>query len=220
MAKSDRESGHLRRPTTESLAAIVVDRHPIMRSGIVDALTRGGFDIVAHGAAFADIRRPTSRVPAAILVGWDAGRRDLAGLERFVAAEPASKVVVLAPSPTPDDAYQAFAAGASAVILKTVDPEDLAPLIRQVVDENIIMAPVQDEPVPAGAVRLTPREKQVLSRVASGASNATVAVQLWLSEATVKFHLRNIYRKLGANGRTEASRVAYELGLIPLSHTL
>ena len=136
-----------------------------------------------------------------------------------MAAEPASKVVVLAPSPTPDDAYQAFAAGASAVILKTVDPEDLAPLIRQVVDENIIVAPVQDEPVPADAMRLTPRETQVLSRVASGASNATVAVQLWLSEATVKFHLRNIYRKLGANGRTEASRLAYELGLIPRSHT-
>ena len=213
------ESGHLRRPTTESLTAIVVDRHPIMRSGIADALARGGFEIVADGAALADIPRPTRRVPAAILVGWDAQNRDIEGLRRIVAAEPASKVVVLAPSPTPDDVYQAFAAGASAVILKTVDPEDLAPLIRQVVDENIIVAPVQDEAVPADAIRLTPRERQVLSRVASGASNATVAVQLWLSEATVKFHLRNIYRKLGANGRTEASRLAYELDLIPRSHT-
>ena len=205
----------MRRPTTEALAAIVVDRHPIMRTGIADALARGGFDIVASGASFAAIRRPTRRVPHAILVGWDTGNRDVEGLRRIMAAEPASKVVVLASSPTPDDAYQAFAAGASAFILKTVAPEDLAPLIRQVVDGNVIMAPLQDEQVPACAVRLTPREKQVLSRVASGASNATVAVQLWLSEPTVKFHLRNIYRKLGANGRTEACRLAYELGLIP-----
>lgn len=186
-----------------------------MRSGIADALVRGGFDIVADSAAYADIPRPTRRVPAAILVGWDARNRDIEGLRRIVAAEPASKVVVLAPSRTPDDAYQAFAAGASAFILKTVAPDDLAPLIRQVVDENLIMAPLQDGPAPAGAVRLTPREKQVLSRVASGASNATVAAQLWLSESTVKFHLRNIYRKLDANGRTEACRLAYELGLIP-----
>jgi two-component system NarL family response regulator len=139
---------------------------------------------------------------------------------RGEAAEPASKVVVLAPSPKPDDARQAFAAGASAFILKTVDPEDLAALIRQVVQENIIAAPLRDEPVPAMATRLTPREMQVLSRVASGASNATVAAQLWLSEPTVKFHLRNIYRKLDVNGRTEASRLALERGLIPRSQAL
>jgi DNA-binding NarL/FixJ family response regulator len=192
-----------------------------MRSGIVEALTRGGFDIVADGAALSDICRPTRRVPVAILVGWDGtGRRDLEGLRRIVLAEPASKVVILGPSPTPDDAHQAFAAGASAFILKTVDPEDLAPLIRQVVDENIMMrAPAHDEPVSAGAVRLTPREEQVLSCVASGASNGTVAAQLWLSEPTVKFHLRNIYRKLDATGRTQASRRAYELGLIPRLRT-
>jgi DNA-binding NarL/FixJ family response regulator len=159
-----------------------------------------------------------ARSPAAILVGWDAtGRRDLEGLRRLVAAEPASKVVVLAPSPTPDDARQAFNAGACAVILKTVDPEDLPALIRQVVQGSIILAPLHAAPVPATATSLTPRELEVLSRVAAGASNATVAAQLWLSEPTVKFHLRNIYRKLDVNGRTEASRLALERGLITRS---
>ncbi len=193
-----------------------------MRTGIVDALIRGGFDIVAHGAALADIPRPTRRVPVAILVGWDGtGRRDLEGLRRVVVAEPASKVIILGQPPTPDEAQQAFDAGASAFILKTVDPKDLAPLVRQVVDENIMTSPpVRDESVSAGAVRLTPRETQVLSCVASGASNGTVATQLWLSEPTVKFHLRNIYRKLDATGRTQASRRAYELGLIPRLRTL
>jgi DNA-binding NarL/FixJ family response regulator len=210
----------VRRPTADAATAVVVDGQPMMRNGIVDALTRGGFDVVAHGAAPADIALPMARSPAAILVGWDAtGRRDLEGLRRLADAEPASKVVVLAPTPTPDDARRAFAAGACAVILKTVDPDDLPALIRQVVQESIIVAPRHDVAA-ATATGLTPREVQVLSRVAAGASNATVAAQLWLSEPTVKFHLRNIYRKLDVNGRTEASRLALERGLIPRSPAL
>jgi two-component system, NarL family, nitrate/nitrite response regulator NarL len=218
--ESEKESGHLRRPNRASPTAVVVDSHPIMRSGMVDALTRGGFDVTAHGASLADVRHRID-APAAILVGWDAvGRRDLEGLRDLVTAEPASKVVVLATAPTPDDANEAFAAGASAFILKTVDPDDLAPLIRQIVEENIIAAPVRDAAVPAAVTRLTPREQQVLARVASGSSNAAVAAQLWLSEPTVKFHLRNIYRKLDVSGRTEASRLARELGLMSRSHAL
>jgi hypothetical protein len=45
----------------------------MMRNGVIDALTRGGFDVVAHGASLADIHRPLRRAPAAILVGWDTG---------------------------------------------------------------------------------------------------------------------------------------------------
>jgi two-component system nitrate/nitrite response regulator NarL len=209
----------MRRPTGDLPAAVVVDNHPMMRSGIVDALARGGFDVVADGAVLADIRRPMRRRPAVILVGWeDGGRHDLDGLSQLVDAEPASKIVVLAPSPA--DAFEAFAVGASAFILKTVDPDDLAPVIRQLVDENIIAAPGREEAATPSAPCLTPREKQVLSRVAAGASNGATAAELWLSEPTVKFHLRNIYRKLGANGRVDAARRARELGLIPRSHAL
>ena len=209
----------MRRPTAELPAAVVVDSHPMMRTGIADALTRGGFEVVADGGALADIRRPMRRTPAAIVVGWEArGRRDLEGLSRIVDAEPASKVVVMAPSP--DDAADAFAAGAAAFILKTIDPDDLAPVIRQFIGENIIGAVAHEgEPDPFSS-RLTPREKQVLSRIAAGASNGAVASQLWLSEPTVKFHLRNIYRKLGVHGRLDAARKARELGLIPRLHTL
>jgi DNA-binding NarL/FixJ family response regulator len=190
----------------------------MMRSGVVDALTRGGFDVVADGAALADIGHCAGTALAAIIVGWNTDERpDLRGLGKIVAAEPTRKVVVLASSPTPEDMSQAFAAGVSAIVLKTVDPDDLAALIRQVVDGNILAAPLRDEPVTACSTQLTPQEKQVLSRVAAGANNAAVAAQLWLSEATVKFHLRNIYRKLDANGRTEAAMRARELSLIPRS---
>jgi DNA-binding NarL/FixJ family response regulator len=207
----------MRRPNADLPAAVVVDSHPMMRAGIADALTRGGFDVVARAAALEDVHRPIPRPPDAIVVGWEAnGRRDLLGLSQIAAAEPASKVIVLAPSP--DDAADAFAAGAAAFILKTIDPEDLAPVIRQFVGENIIGAVVKEEADDPFLSPLTSREREVLSLVAAGASNGTVASQLWLSEPTVKFHLRNIYRKLGVNGRVDASRMARELGLIPRVH--
>ena len=209
----------MRRPTGDLPAAVVVDSHPMMRAGITDALTRGGFEVVAHGRGLVDIRGPMRRPPDAFVVGWEAqGPRDLAGLSRVVDAEPATKVFVLAPSP--DDAADAFAAGAVAFILKTIDPDDLAPVIRQFVDQNIIGAAAQEKEPNPFLSRLTPREKQVLSHVAAGASNSMVAGQLWLSEPTVKFHLRNIYRKLGVKGRVDAARKARALGLIPRLHTL
>jgi two-component system nitrate/nitrite response regulator NarL len=203
----------MRRPNADLPAAVVIDRHPLMRTAISDALARGGFDIVARGAVVADARGPLRRPPAAIIVGWEArAPRDLQGLSGIVAAEPASKVVVLAPSP--DDAPDAFAAGAAGFILKTIDPDDLAPVIRQFVSETIIGGlRAEEEPDPFSS-RLTPREKQVLSLVAVGASNSAVASQLWLSEPTIKFHLRNVYRKLGVSGRMAAARKARELGLI------
>jgi DNA-binding NarL/FixJ family response regulator len=207
----------LRRPMAELPAAVVVDNQPMMRVGISDALTRGGFEVLAHGGTLAEIQGRTGRTPDAIIVGWGArGRRDLEGLSRLVAAEPACKVVVLAPSP--EDAADAFAAGAAAFILKTIDPDDLAPVIRQFVGETIIGAAMrEEEPAPA-SVRLTLREKQVLALVAGGSSNGDVAKELWLSEPTVKFHLRNIYCKLGVNSRMDAARKARELGLIPRVH--
>lgn len=207
----------MRRPTADLPAAVVVDSHPMMRAGIADALTLGGFEIVALGGALDDIRCPILRTPAAIVVGWEAsGARDLAGIARLAEAEPSSKIIVLAPSP--DDAAAAFAAGAAAFILKTIDPEDLAPVIRQFVGQNIIGPVVKEEAPDPFLSRLTSREKQVLSVVAAGASNSAVASQLWLSEPTVKFHLRNIYRKLGVKGRVDAARMAREIGLIPRVH--
>ena len=65
----------------------------------------------------------------------------------------------------------------------------------------------------AGATALSERESVVLEAVAGGLSNREIGRRLWISEQTVKFHLRNIYRKLGISSRTEAARYAYRNGL-------
>ena len=66
----------------------------------------------------------------------------------------------------------------------------------------------------AGTFALSERETTVLEAVARGLSNREIGRELWISEQTVKFHLRNVYRKLGVSSRTEAARHAYRTGLV------
>jgi DNA-binding NarL/FixJ family response regulator len=79
--------------------------------------------------------------------------------------------------------------------------------------------PAEPEPAPARLEHnspLTPRELEILRAVAEGNTNARIGRQLWVTEQTVKFHLSNIYRKLGVSNRTEASRYALVNGLVAL----
>jgi DNA-binding NarL/FixJ family response regulator len=77
--------------------------------------------------------------------------------------------------------------------------------------DNAVAAPVRAVPE---ACPLTPRELEILRAAAEGPTNAQIARQLWVTEQTVKFHLSNIYRKLGVSNRTEASRYALMHGLV------
>ena len=103
--------------------------------------------------------------------------------------------------------------GASAYIVKTVNPLDLPAALRQVVQPTIYfgLPPQQDDP--AAAAGLTERETAMLRALARGLSNAAISREFWVTEQTVKFHLTNIYRKLGVKNRTEATRYAYQHGL-------
>ena len=109
-------------------------------------------------------------------------------------------------------------AGALGYIVKTVEPVDLAAALRSAVSDRsfaVFGADVLQGVTPtAGATALSEREGVVLEAVARGLSNREIGRQLWISEQTVKFHLRNLYRKLGVSSRTEAARYAYRTGLV------
>ena len=114
----------------------------------------------------------------------------------------------------------AFRSGASAYVLKTAKPDELASAIRQVFCQSVyfpgsrgIVAEAFAEEA-RKATTLTPREFEILGLVAAGSQNAEVASALWVTEQTVKFHLSNIYKKLGVSNRTEASRWAHQSGII------
>jgi DNA-binding NarL/FixJ family response regulator len=112
---------------------------------------------------------------------------------------------------------EASAAGIDAAIAKTPRPTTIGVLVREVAAGNVFHAfshaeaPVEQ---PGIALDLTTRELEILRSAAGGASNGQIANQLFVTEQTVKFHLSNVYRKLGVANRTEASHYAHVNGLL------
>jgi DNA-binding NarL/FixJ family response regulator len=115
---------------------------------------------------------------------------------------------------------RAFEAGATAVIAKATRPTALVTLVRETLSGHIVHRPAPDPPaascdaIAESSLPLTARELEILRLVASGSTNGAIACQLWVTEQTVKFHLRNIYRKLDVANRTEASHLAHVKGLL------
>jgi DNA-binding NarL/FixJ family response regulator len=155
---------------------------------------------------------------------------DLSGLvliERARAAQPGVRPIVLSMHTDPQVIDAALVAGASAYVVKTAHPEDLASAVRQAFSHSVYLAgrraaepTAAEKPKVDDSPGLTRRELEILRLVAEGHSNAQLARMLWVTEQTVKFHLSNIYRKLDVANRTEASRWAQRNGLLQDAPTL
>jgi DNA-binding NarL/FixJ family response regulator len=148
------------------------------------------------------------------------GLDGLGCLEALAKRHPRVKVAMLSAVEDPQVIESAFRRGARGYILKSVNPFDLPAAIRQIVDESVIhrsLAAQDGTARPARPAGLSEKEVAVLVELCHGYTNKQIAKRLWLSEQTVKFHLRNIYRKLEIKNRTEALRYAYEhdLALTP-----
>ena len=130
-------------------------------------------------------------------------------------AVPTAKIVALTAQPEAAWLGDAIHAGAHASISKTVQPNLIGVLVREIwagnVHHSFAAAPAN---VDADHTKLTPRELEILRLVAAGASNGHIARQLFVTEQTIKFHLSNVYRKLGVANRTEASHYAHVHRLI------
>lgn len=117
-----------------------------------------------------------------------------------------------------DDGWvvQAIDAGVDACVSKATNLPTLGTLIREIVERNIISAlpPAMNQSRGHGEDDLTAREREILGLLADGLTNARIGRELWVTEQTVKFHLSNIYRKLGVANRTEACRYAHTNGML------
>jgi DNA-binding NarL/FixJ family response regulator len=142
----------------------------------------------------------------------------LARIYELRTAVPGAKIVLLSARMEPDWLSEAANAGIDAAIAKTFRLEGIGALVREVAAGNVFHAfeppSASLRPVSPGLPELTDRELEILRLVAAGASNGRIAAQLWITEQTVKFHLSNVYRKLGVSNRTAASHYAYVHGLI------
>jgi DNA-binding CsgD family transcriptional regulator len=131
-------------------------------------------------------------------------------------------VIVLSGSDDSELIDAAFEAGASAYILKTTDPDSMATAIQQAFEPSIYLARPRDAKTAiATATRVVPqltrRELEILQLVSEGRSNRQVGQLLWVTDQTVKFHLANIYRKLGVGSRYDAARWAQEHGVLEVA---
>jgi DNA-binding NarL/FixJ family response regulator len=138
-----------------------------------------------------------------------------------------ARVLVLTTFDLDEYVYSALKAGASGFLLKDATREQLAGAVRTVADGGMLLAPaitrrlIEDycrRPAPGGlpdaATALSARELDVLRRIARGRSNAEIAAELFLSEATVKSHVARILDKLDLRDRTQVIVFAYESGLV------
>ena len=141
------------------------------------------------------------------------------------ACSPDAKIFVLAAETDAPIVRAVLLSGANAYVLKTARPEDLLAAVHQTLDGSVLMLPgelLDDLRVAYedGGARdtvleaLTKREAEILRLVSEGLTNAELARTLSLSGQTVKFHLSNLYRKIGVANRTEASRWAQRHGIL------
>ena len=176
-------------------------------------------------AGYVDGRRPCGSAvaearPDVVIVDemtWSANA--VARISEVRRSSPRTKIVVLTAAADADWLADAVRAGADAAVAKTVQPNTLGLLIREIWAGTIHHAFTNrraSASPDATHGKLTPRELEILRLVASGASNGLIARQLWVTEQTVKFHLSNVYRKLGVANRTEAGAYAHMNGLAAL----
>ena len=136
---------------------------------------------------------------------------------------PGLTVIVLTATDDPILIDAAFEAGASAYVLKTSDADVIATAVHQAFEPSLYVArrsthqSLRTEQVELP--KLTRRELEILELVAEGRSNRQVAQLLWVTDQTVKFHLANVYRKLGVRSRFDAARWAQENGVLRVAES-
>ncbi|MCU1597584.1 MAG: response regulator transcription factor [Glaciihabitans sp.] len=203
------------------IRVLVADDHPIVRSGIV-ALLQTAPDVEVVGEATSGLEA----VDLALALSPDLVLMDLRmpGIDgdeataRILAARPSVRVLILTTYESDDSILTAIEAGASGYLLKAAPQEEILAGVRSVASGEVALAPsiaaLLVQRLKSPAPTLSPREIEVLTLVAAGQSNPSIAATLFISEATVKTHLLHVFEKLGVSDRTRAVTKAMELGLL------
>src|ERR671936_1182660 len=204
-----------RRPMGK-IKVLVADDHRLVLEAISAALeNEDGIAVVATASSGQEALSLIARTaPDVVLLDIAMPQMDgIRCLELIRARHQKVKVVIVSGLDDPRVVRQELMHGASAFVTKSVDPRDLAAILRQTTDGTVFAAPPPEEH-PEEASTLTPSELAVLRAAAEGLPNKQIAAQLSVAQQTVKFHLTKIYRKLGVTNRTEATQYAYRHGLL------
>ena len=200
-----------------SLKVLIADDHPLVLQGLRRALEESdGIEVVGEARSGDELLALVDRrAPDLVLLDLRMPGRD--GLECIAEIKrlwPEIKTVALSACEDRGSIDAALLAGASAYMVKSVSPLDIPAVLRQASTGAVYHTPSApptraEEALHVGPV-LTPRETAILEAIANGLTTKAISKNLWLSEHTVKFHLTNIYRKLGVSNRSGAVRYAFE----------
>ncbi|MFC1985063.1 response regulator [Chloroflexota bacterium] len=216
-----------------TIKVLVVDDHTLFRRGIAAVLTnQEGLKVVGEAAdGLEAIEQAKKITPDVILMDLNMPR--CSGLEAIQALQaelPQVNILVLTVSEMETDLFAAVKFGARGYLLKKAEPEELIHAIHQIAKGGVIVSPLmatklltEFKELTAGVERelvkeenadLSPREGEVLHLVAQGATNKEIADSLFISENTVKTHLKNIMEKLHLANRSQAAAYAVKRGLV------
>jgi DNA-binding NarL/FixJ family response regulator len=212
-------------------SVLIADDQALVRDGFRSILEREG-DVSVVGEAEDGVEalaRAAATKPDVVLMDIRMPVLDgLTATRRLMAWPQPPRVLVLTTYDTEDNLYEALRAGASGFLLKDVRAAQLVDAVRTVAGGDALLAPrlvrrliesyvsTRSRParVPSGLDGLTAREEDVVLLIARGLSNAEIAAELVLSEATVKTHVNRILTKLGLRDRVQVVVLAYESGLV------
>jgi two-component system, NarL family, response regulator DevR len=207
---------------------LLVDDHAIVRRGLRSILElEPDIAVVAEAGDRAEALRALDRArPDVILLDLKlSADHDTEGLElcsEIVRHRPQSNVVILSTFLSESLLDQSLRRGAKAYVLKEVDVVELVRIIRRVAhgesgfdgrSAEMVRALVAGDHA-GGEPDFTPREREVIELLASGLTNAGIGRQIFVSESTAKFHVRNVMRKLGVHSRAEVAYAAGKRGLL------
>src|SRR5579859_89104 len=211
---------------TTSIRILVADDHPVVRDGLIAILsTQPDFDVVGDtGDGDETVHKVADLHPDVLLLDLEMpGKDGVAVLQRLHELNASTRVIVFTAFDTDDRILAAVRAGAQGYLLKGVPRDEIFEAVRVVHAGNSLLQPIiasrllrqvsEDHAEPPGITALTSRELEVLRLLMRGLQNKEIAMELIVTERTVKFHVSSILMKLGAGNRTEAVAIATRHGV-------
>lgn len=222
VTSEQRTEDHLDKDNERSVIRVLIaDDHPLIIAGIRRTIEQSEeFEVVGEARSGGELLTLVERRSPDIVL-LDLRMPGVAGVDHIQQIRerwPELKMVVLSACDDRPSIEGALHAGANAYMLKTTSAVDIASVLRQVAAGVVFHAPPAP---PAGSpaaydsqpTALTAREQTILAAVGAGLTTAAISRELWVSEHTIKFHLTNIYRKIGVSNRAGAVRYALEHGI-------
>jgi DNA-binding NarL/FixJ family response regulator len=206
---------------TGTIKVLLADDHPLIIAGVRRTIEDlDDMEVVGEAHSGPELMQLIERRgPDLVLMDLRMpGVVGVEAIEQIRQSWPDVKTVVLSACDDRAAIDSALRAGASAYVLKSAHTVDIASVLRQASNGDVFHAPSYPPPLSGGPggpplPALTDRERSILSAVAAGLTTAAISRDLWISEHTIKFHLTNIYRKLGVVNRAGAVRYALENGI-------